>query len=81
MNCNQISLTIHRSNLEVVIDKYSDNNYLLIQSAEIGANKLLLTFDRISDLKPPEQPKPIKAVKLSSSDEIPDSMLEELFKK
>jgi len=81
MNCNHITLTVHRAHLERVIDKYSDNNYLLIQSAEIGANKLLLTFDKISDLKPPEQPKPIKAVNLDSSDEIPDGMLEELFKK
>ena len=64
-----------------MIDKYTEDGYLLIQSADLERNKVLLTFEKVADLKAPEFPKPFKASKLHSSDEIPDSLLEEVFKK
>ena len=75
----QIYLTVARPHITAMIDKYTVEGYLLIQSADVTSNKVLLTFEKMSEQKP--EPKPLVAFKFNSSDEIPDSLLEEVFKK
>lgn len=77
----QIYVKVQRPHIEAMVNKYVDQGYLLIQSADLERNKVLLTFEKVSDMKSPEFPKPFKATKKASSEEIPDSLLEEVWKK
>lgn len=80
---DQVTLTVARDQMQRVIEQYDKQNYLLIHTEVVSNNRLTLTFDKYSGsalVHPKEPLKPIKAIKLNSSDEIPDHLLDEVFK-
>ena len=78
---SQIYLNVANPHVERVVNDYYDKGYLLIQSVDITSKKKLLTFEKMSNLDHKPDSKTLKAFKLDSSDEIPDHLLEEVFKK
>ena len=77
----QIYINVTRPHMEMIIRQQYDRGYLLIHSEELTSNKLKLTFEKCVTPQFVKDEKPIKGVRLDSSEEIPEHILDEVLKK
>lgn len=75
----QLYINVHRNHMEGTILQQWDKGYMLIQSVELTANKLLLTFEKSAIPQFDKQQKELKAEVLDSSKGVPDSVLDKVF--